>query len=312
MLVRAPAPTPDVITTTFTRRVVVGTVVALGLHLAFREWALALAAVAGLAGDGVATWPNFVLRLLGTAVGAVAAGAGRGQSYLGGLVVGAAAAFAWLVVDPYPNPSLDGDRLGAAVALVVAGGLFAVVGGRVWPAPKELEVPASSRGSSLLKLKAGEGRKERVRPTRWVRLIVGVTVAACGVLAADVIRGGMAKAPKGLFQVGSAGPVDAQISGFLLLLGGMIAGATTGTAVRHGLIAGLATGLAVVGLAVGLPDGPPPGVEYAVGKLGGDATGREGAAVAGGLAFGVVFLGAWMGGSLFPPLVKRTKLGRAD
>lgn len=309
VLVRAPVRSRDAIPTTFTRRVIVGSVVALGLHLAFREWATALATALGQSADIAGGWLNFALRLTGAAVGGVLAGAGRPRAYLGGLLVGAVSGVAWLVVDAYPDPSLDPDRLAAAAALAGAGGLVALIGGRVWPAPRDLPVPESPRASSLLKLKPGEGRVSKGRPTSWVRLVVGVTVAVCGLMAADAARDRLTKLPKGLLQVGGAGPVGAQIGGAMLLLGGMVAGASTGAGVRHGLLAGLAAGLAVVGLTALPPDGPPPAVQYVIERLGVADNPRGGAGAAAAAALAAVTLGGWLGGSLFPPLVKRNRLG---
>jgi hypothetical protein len=310
VMARAPEPPSEVIHTTLVRRVVVGSVVALGLHLAFREWAMAVLAATGGSADGGAVWLNFTLRLVGTVVGGVLAGAGRRMGFGGGAAVGAVSGFAWVAVDAFPHIQTDPVAVGLAVGLAGVGAAAAAAGGVVWPAPVDLPAPdvSLSRNSSLLRLKPGDGRKKVDRPTRWVRVVVAVTVAVCGVLAADMIREALGKLPKGLFNLAAGKRVDAQITGFLLLVAGMLGGATTGAAVRHGLIAGLVVGLAVAGLAAVHPDGPPPGVEFVTDQL--DMSGQPGAAAAGGVALAVVVVGAWLGGQLFPPLARKKKLAR--
>jgi len=244
-------PGPQAIQTTYARRVIVGCVVALGMHLAFREWAIGGLELAGLNEIGANAWLNFTLRVLGTVIGGLLSGAGRPQGFWGGVVVGTVSGFAWVAIDPYPHIQVDLLKLGLATTVAVAGGIAAVFGQRMWPAPIELPVAHSPRNSSLLKLKAGEGQKEKVYPTSWVRLIIGVTVAVCGVMAADMIRGGLATLPKGMINlsgVGASQRIDTQIAGFLVLVGGLIAGAGTGVGFRHGLIAGLITGVGLIAL----------------------------------------------------------------
>jgi hypothetical protein len=135
--------------------------------------------------------------------------------------------------------------------------------------------------------------------------VIAVTVAVCGVLAADTIRDGLGKLPKGLLQLSGAKRVDAQITGVFLLVGGMIVGANTGAALRHGLIAGLAVGAAIIGLTVFHPEGPPPGVDYVMNGIGVADSGQQGATAVGGLAFAVMLASAWLGGQLFPPLLRK-------
>lgn len=306
-------PGPQPIQTTYARRIIVGCVVALGLHLAFREWSIGGLELVGQTDAGSNTWLNFTLRVLGTVVGGLLAGAGRRQGFWGGVVVGTVSGFAWVAVDTYPHIQLDLTRLGLAVAVAVVGGVAAVVGQRMWPAPIELPVAHSPRNSSLLKLKAGEGQKEKVYPISWVRIVLGATVAVCGVMAADTIRDGMATLPRGLFNLSGAGAtqrIDTQIAGFLVLFGGLIAGAGTGVGLRHGLITGMFAGVGLIAVSSLQPDGVSVPVQYVIDSLGLAEMPREAVAAAGGIAFGVVAIGGWLGGQLFPRLSRRRKLDR--
>ena len=110
------------------------------------------------------------------------------------------------------------------MGLLVGGGVAAAVGGRVWPPPVEVKVPEASRGSSLMKLKPTTERK-RSRPVGWVRVILGATLAVCGVLAADGARQALAKMPAGFFNnLTASARTDAQLAGFAVVLAGAVAG----------------------------------------------------------------------------------------
>jgi hypothetical protein len=303
---------PSAIHTSFAGRLTVGVVISLGVHLALSEW---VAGAADLSGSALqpeaAVWVHFALRLIAAAVGGLLAGAGRHVGFGGGLLVGLAGGVAWLTVDSYPQINVTLLRGGLMLAMAAVSGAAAWVGERVWPGAKELPVPESSRNSSLIRLKPGEGRKQVVRPTRWVQVLIGATLAASGVLAADWVRVGMMMMPKGLFNMGGAGAVariDAQIAAFLVLLGGVAAGATTGTGLRHGLLAGLLAAAGVVGLNAVVPDGPLPPIAFLVEKIGVVESPPETATAVGLAVFAVVSLGGWLGGQLFPKLSRRQRL----
>jgi hypothetical protein len=305
---RTPPPPPPV-QPGFAGRIVVGTLVALGLHLALREWVFAAVGAVGAATTGGELWLGYALRVIGAALGGLLAGAGRPRSLATGTLVGAACGVAWLAVDAYPEVTFDVTRLVAAGILLAVGGAAAVVGGWVWPPPVEVKPPESSRNSSLFRLKPTDGRKTG-RPIGWVRIVIGVTVAVCGVLAADLVRQGLGRLPQGLFNnLTMTARSDALIAGFLCVLAGVLAGACTGTGWRQGLITGFLAAIGVATVSATFPDGPPLAVQYVIDVLGLGDMPQQGLAAAAGVVCGVVTVAGWFGGQLFPVLRKKKRLG---
>ncbi len=302
------APLPPPTMPGFGGRIVVGSLVALGFHLALWEWAFAAAGLVGVTEIDWHLWLGLALRLVGTLVGGVLAGAGRPRSFSTGAFVGAVSAVAWLAVDAYPLMTFDVARLVAAGVLVAVGGCVAVVGGFVWPPPVEVRPPESSRNSSLFKLRTSDG-KRRGKPVAWVRVLIAAAVAVSGVLAADLIRHGLAKMPQGVFNnVQMTTRSDAIIAAFIAIVGGVVAGATTARGWRQGAISGLAAGLVVMSISATMTDGPPLPVQFVMDCCGLESPGA-GVAVAGVALFAVVSLGGWFGGQLFPVLRRKPRLG---
>ncbi len=302
-----PAPVP----TTFGRRIVVGTVVALGLHLAFREWAAGGAALAGWTGE-TAIWLGiaFALRLVGTAFGGLIAGAGRPRQFSEGAVVGAASAFAWLFIDAFPEWTFEPLQLGLAFALVATGGIASYAGSWIWPAAVDLPTPVSSRESSLLKL-AKTPSEEPQYPIRWVRIILAGSLSICALLAAEPIRTGIGKLPAGLVQtLMSKERFDFQISAFALVLCGVIAGGGTGRGFVQGVLGGAIAGIGALALPILNGGELPPGVEFAVDRLGYSETPRQGTVFVAGLIWFFVAICGWFGGQLLPPVRKGRRLPR--
>lgn len=302
----APAPPPTA--PSFGGRILIGSLVALGLHVALREWVFAAAGAVGVTEIGWELWLSFALRVIGSVVGGVLAGAGRPRSFSTGAFVGSVCAVAWLAVDAYPDVTFDIGRLIAAGSLLVLGGATAVVGGVVWPPPVEVKPPESSHNSSLFKLKTSDGQR-RGRPIAWLRVVIAAAVALCGVLAADLIRQGMTKMPQGTFNnLKMTARSDAIIAGFIAIVAGVVAGATTGRGWRQGALAGVAATLAVVSISATLPDGPPLPIQYVMEQTGLESPGAS-LAIAGTVLFGTVTVAGWFGGQLFPVLRRKARLG---
>jgi len=287
---------------------VVGSLVSLGLHVALREWVFAAAGAVGVTEIGWELWLSFALRVIGSLVGGVMAGAGRPRSFSTGAFVGSVSAVAWLAVDAYPDVTFDIGRLIAAGVLLVLGGASAVASGVVWPPPVEVRPPEDTHNSSLFKLKTSDGVK-RGRPVAWLRVVIAAAVALSGVLAADLIRQSLAKMPQGTFNnLKMTGRSDAIIAGFIAIVAGVVAGATTGRGWRQGVLAGGVAALAVVSISATLPDGPPLPIQYVMEQTGLESPGAS-LAIAGAVLFGIVTVGGWFGGQLFPVLRKKARLG---
>lgn len=303
-----PPPPPPATAPGFGGRILVGSIVALGLHLALREWAFAAAGLVGVTEIDWQLWLSLALRVIGTVVGGVLAGAGRPRSFSTGALVGGASGVAWLAVDAYPDVTFDMPRLIAAGVLLLVGGAVAVVGGVIWPPPVEVKPPDSSHNSSLFKLKTTDGQR-RTRPIAWVRVVIAGTLAVCGVLTADLVRQGLAKMPQGTFNnLTMTARSDAIIAFFLAVMAGVVSGATTGRGWRQGAIAGLVAAFGVVTISATMADGPPLPVQYVMDTAGMDSPGAN-LAVAGAVLFAVVTLGGWFGGQLFPVLRRKPRLG---
>jgi hypothetical protein len=196
--------------------------------------------------------------------------------------------------------------------LAALAGPAGAVGARVWPPeallPQVAPAKGSSRGSSLIVLAEESVAARAPRPTAWVRVLVGAAVAAAGLLASEEIRFALARGSFGLLHTAAAnrGPVVGfQIAVFLLGLGGVFAGATTGAGFRHGVFAGLLAAVAVYVAAANRPDAPYPAVEgyFVTFERSPEPIANAGAAAeVVGLVIGLCAAGGWLGGQLFPPL----------
>jgi len=293
-------------TTTFAGRVLAGTALALGLHLALREWLAAFGAF-----DESASVESYLtgyfLRFAAAMAGGLLAGAGRSQGFSGGATVGLIAGLGWLAVDSYPTLLLDAPNIGLMILIVSAAGCCALVGGRVWPPIVELPDLESPRGSSLLKLVVGQNKPEARRPTRWGRILVASLVVLFAVIAADSGRLLLKKLPNGLINLGGPAAVpsvDFQIALIGVVLGGLIAGAATGTGLRHGIIAGAVSAVAVGAAYTQQPPDSLPALEFLLDKLGARGTAFQSAAAVVLAMASIGTVSGWIGGQLFPPLRK--------
>ncbi len=310
VLSASPAAPPPPAQPTAAGRVVVGTLVALGVHLALREGVQAGVNVAGGIDSMTMLWANFALRAVGAVVGGMLAGGGRKRGFANGVAVGVVSALAWLGFDAFPDWLFDLTRLAAAGSLVVGGGIAAALGGWLWPPPVEVKVPEQSRGSSLLRLKPTAERKT-TRPVGWVRVIAGATLAVCGVLLASEMRLAMTKMPQGFFNNltgATSARIDGLLAGFAVVLAGVVAGAANARGWRQGLIAGAFAAVGVMAAGT-LPAGPPPAVTWTADALGFGYQPQQGAAVVGAVVLTLMTAAGWFGGQLFPVLSQKKRLG---
>jgi len=305
---------PDTTASTFAGRVGVGCVVALGLHLALREWTTAALGPAGELPPTVGFVIGFLLRLVTAGVGGVMTGAGRRQNFSGGAVVGLVCGLAWLLVDGYPQLVVDPLRGGLVGVMAVAAGLTATAAGRVWPEPIVVPDAPSPRDSSLMGLKPTNGPRATGRPTRWLQLLIATGLATAGISAAEKMRTGLRELPAGLLQLGgpsAAARVDFQLTVVVVMLAAAVAGAGTGAGFRHGLIAGILTAVGVYVLRATAEADALPGLDWLAEALcPADAPARNIEMALGGVALTAMTVGGWLGGQLFPPLRRTRKLPR--
>jgi len=305
---------PDAAASTFAGRVGVGCVVALGLHLAFREWTTAALGPTGELPASVGFVIGFLLRLVTAGVGGVMTGAGRRQNFSGGAVVGLVCGLAWLLVDGYPQLVVDPLRGGLVGVMAVAAGLTAMAAGQVWPEPIVVPDAPSPRDSSLMGLKPTNGPRRTGRPTRWLQVVFAVGLAVGGIAAAEWLRTGLRELPAGLMHLGgpsAAARVDFQLTVMLVMLAAVVAGAGTGAGFRHGLIAGVLTAVGVYVLRATAEADGLPGLDWlAEATCTSDTPPRSIETILAGLALAAMTVGGWLGGQLFPPLRRTRKLPR--
>lgn len=309
------APPPEPIETTFAGRLGVGCVVALGLHLGLREWAVAaLGSDEMSAAAPVGFAVGFFLRLLTAAVGGLMAGAGRKLNFSGGAAVGLVSGLAWLLVDGFPNIAFDPQRVGLVGVMVVVAGLVAMAAGQVWPEPVTVPDAPSPRGSSLLGLAPTGGKKPTGVPTRWAQVLIAAAVAVCGVVAADAVRAGLRGLPAGLVNLGgpaAVSRVDFQLTVLFVVVAAVISGVGTGAGFRHGLLAGVLTGVGVIVVRNTTDEGTMPGLDWlAEVATAPDTPARTVEMTLAAFAFLAMAAGGWLGGQLCPPLKRARKRHR--
>jgi hypothetical protein len=316
-------PVPKTVEPTAAGRVAVGVLVALGGYLGLREWLSAGLIGAGIAGEewwatDTAEWVTLGMRAAAAAVGGMVAGAGRAGGWMTGILTGSVAGGLLLAADVAAHPAGPGPiAYLAAAAAAVAGLVAGTIGTFVWPAPVDLpRSQVGSRGSSLLRLAQEQEEARKGRPTQWLRIVIGVSIAFSGIVAADVLRQGLTQGSAGALHMGSAfqAPIVClELAAAVIFFGGAAAGASTGAGTRHGLITGL---LAAVAAAVITATRHPnifPAVEgfFWVTNVPTENV-RESASL-GELfvaVWAVAALGGWFGGQLLPPLASKAQLRR--
>lgn len=305
------APTPA--RPTAVGRVVVGTVLAMGLYLAVRK--LVTGAVLATEPDPGGWWLSvkglsavYALQTLAVVFGAVVAAAGRASGYPLGAAVGVACGGLLLGHELLGGaPPRDLVLYMQLPVLAMIGLVAGAAGSRVWSAAPKVDVPApkASKLSSLCLLEQKEA--ERGRPTELLRILAGVAIMVAGVAIADQFRLYAQRYSGGLLRVQSLAQgefITWQLAVFAVLLGGVVAGAGTGAGVRHGLFAGLLGGVAILGLCLksGAPLAP---VEFWLDWLSLDELPLTHLSVVVGIAGSVLLagvVGGWLGGTLFLPL----------
>jgi hypothetical protein len=147
----------------------------------------------------------------------------------------------------------------------------------------------------------------------WLRILAGGALIVVSVAAADQVRKGLQQYSAGVLKVDSVGQgqfLTWQFAVLGVLVGGGLAGATTGAGARHGIFAGGLGAVGVLGATAMQGESLTP-IAYwlkrlSLGELAPTDPLAVGAAVGGVLLLGLI--GGWLGGSLFQPLAPPHRL----
>jgi len=292
-------------------RTVVGTIIALGVYLGLRK--LTQGTVLAVADQ--AWWQSadalttvFILQVIATVFGALLCSAGRTGGIASGALVGLLCGGAFFAAEVAEGmPGLQLALLLQPVLLIVCGAIAGAAGSWVWSAVPELDMPAPlvKKSSSIELLQ--DAPKETPRPTRWLRVLLGMLVIVAGLGLAEKARFAAEKASRGTLKVESRGQgkfMSWQIATLAVLLGGTLAGANTGAGLRHGILAGILGGLGGGALAIFRGEFSQP-EEYLLNYMNIPIGSPQDPLAIFGLGFGVVvaaMVGGWFGGQLLPPL----------
>jgi len=294
-------------------RVVVGTVLALGLYLALRKLTLGL--VLATEADPAGWWLTaeglssvFGLQAAAGLFGALVAAAGRARGAAIGGAVGGLCGGLFLAAEVGGGaPAGQLVLYLQPILLAAGGGLAGAVGARVWAAVPDLDMPAPrTKKASSIQLDADPPRASG-RPTAWVRVLVGAAVIVAGVGLADTARSKAQRSTGGALKVSSIGQgrfISWQLATLAVLAGGGVAAAGTGAGLRHGLLAGFFGATGVIWLTAAQGTLAPPAV-YMLDRLAVGGNDPSDPLALATLAGGVLLaglVGGWFGGQIVLPL----------
>jgi len=307
-LARVCLPPPSAIRASGLNRFIVGTVVAFGLHIALREWAFALMAWNVLEPIAPASL-NYSLWFLALLVGALLAGAGRSGAFIGGLAVGIMCALAWLIADSYPHVAITLPNVLLAMAMLVAGGVSAYFGNRIWPSAIELPKAPLPRRSSILSVENQPNAEHPSKPMQWLRILGSTVLIVVAVLGAESVRTFLGDSPSHLFQVnGPAAPrVTFELTTAMVLISAMFSGAGTGAGLRHAIVTAVLSSTVILGLFETQSTKAMSGLNWYLTELGPEVSDARPQVVLAGTCFVAITIAGWLGGQLFPALSKRAK-----
>lgn len=304
-------------------RVMAGSAVALGLVIGLKEIVSGVNTAIGETdewwGTETGLGVNLAIRAAAALGGGLLAGAGRTSGGLSGMMAGVTAAGLLLSLQAFgPNGKVTADSILALAIMSCVALIAGAIGGKIWPPRSELpKATLASRGSSILE-KAKDLQEEdeamKVRPTEWIRVLLGVSIAICGFVAAESIRTMLVKGSGGALDLGGSRSLPStcmQIAGILALLGGMAAGGSTGIGFRQGVFTGILAGALAASLFSMRGPNKFPATAGVMESL--NWSPEKTPKVRGiGTVFGAMFVvcaaGGIFGGILFPPLIPRQKI----
>ena len=229
------------------------------------------------------------VRMLSVVVGAVFAGAGQRQAVFLGAMVGAWNGVFSVMLLPGPAQTLTTIAvLGQPLLQAAIGAVSGWFGSAFW-AP----VPTTTTTETPLPRKRGVLRRNMnlfSGPVAWVRVSLGVVLAVAGTLTAtlffekilDVGHGVLATTDDLQDRL-----IILEIKALALILGGVLAGATTRNGLKQGFCVGLASTVILIGIEMNF-------VERWLLMAGLTVV----------ATFSLSLVGGWFGSQLFPPIIK--------
>lgn len=297
-----------------TLQVAIGVVLALGLYAGLHRIVGGVATVIqlpagsewfiGYQNHGWFTWG---LQGFAVALGALIAAAGRVSGFALGSVVGGICGGLFLAGEWFTCGTADVSRAWPLGVSLGSGGLAGWVATRVWGTIPALEMPVVEHNRLSSSFLALQKEQQSQRPTAWLRIVIGAAVMVGAVVMADAIRSGAQKYSGGMLKTHSVGQAQFltwQIAVLGILGGAALAGASTGSGIRHGFITGVLGAAGVLALTATQGESFRP-VKYWLNQLqlGGVAPHDPAALIATTLwlvLLGVI--GGWFGNTLFQPI----------
>jgi hypothetical protein len=281
-------------------RVLIGLILAQGLFYGLRHLLTGILLASSPEGQDI--WEDMTnllflqaIQLLALLAGGILAGGGQHQGLFLGTMVGALNGILAIVLRQNPGQELTMVGLYGQPLLHAAFGAFGGwIGGTIWkPIQPVLLVSAPQR-------KAPPRRKVSPFAGRvyWFRVVTGAAFAIAGTLSATLIFQKVLDASRG--ALGTTDELQDrlitwEIKALAMLVGGVLAGATTSNGLKQGLFVGLVSSVILSGILAPKTDA---WLEVA------------GLTVISAFSLGMV--GGWFGGQLFPPIIKRDpRLGRS-
>jgi hypothetical protein len=277
-------------------RILIGVVLSQGLYYGFRQFATAGLLIGGT--DAArSVWSTLsgiiVLQSIQAAcliVAGMLAGAGLRQGMVFGAIVGVWNGVLSAVVQgatgvPHTAVTLLGQPI-LHTAFGAAGGLL---GSRIW---KPLPILAGPTTPQVAPPISATRRRQPMfdGPIAWGRILLGTGLAVGGTIWAHVILDMVLEASQGTLDITDhlqAQLVTWEVTALAMLAGSAVAGAATANSLKQGLCAGVFVSAVLIGFRMSMKQAAPHDLVLTV---------------ASSLALGLV--GAWLGGSLMPPVVK--------
>ena len=240
------------------------------------------------------------VQMLSVVVGAVFAGAGQRQAAFLGAMVGVWSGVFSVLLLPGPAQTLTPIALlGQPLLQGGIGALSGWLGSVFW-----MPLPSTTAADTPLPRKRNFLRRNMnlfSGPVAWVRVSFGTVLAVTGTLTATVFFTKILDISHGVLATTDDLQdrlITLEIKALALILGGVLAGATTSNGLKQGLCVGLASTVILIGIEMNF-------VERWLQMAGLTAV----------AAFSLSLVGGWFGSQLFPPVIKARHhrgLGRAS